>query len=193
MECEKVKELLPFIDDGYIDQDVINDVNDHLEVCDGCRREYDEIKQTLNIIRSTFIHYKSQSSIDLSGVVQEKIGARKRARKAYKWAFSAAAVVIFAVFLSMYSLLTKDIVNPDSNQIVMAEADEEFYNYIAEHYLDMYELYELTGEVTDIDEYYPEDALLQYYYLDVTVEDVVETLDADGINYLLDEMWRVGK
>lgn len=188
MECDKVKEFLPFIDNGSIEQDMINDVKAHLAGCSECRKEYDEIKQTLNIIRSAFMHYESQPSPDLLDVIQRKIDTRKKARKAYKWAFSAAAVVIFAVFLSMYSLLTKDVINPASYQMIMVEPDEEFYNYIAEHYLDVYELFEMAGEVAAIDENYLEDALLQSEYFDVTLDDIMETLDANEINYIFNEM-----
>jgi len=193
MECDKVKELLPFIDDGSIEQDIINDVKHHLSMCAECGKEYIEIKQSLDIIRSAFIRFEPQPSPDLLDVVKRKIDKRKRARKAYKWAFSAAAVVIFGVFISMYSFLTRDLIDTDSYQMVMVEHGEELYNYIAEQYLDAYELYELVEDADIFYEYSLEDAMMQYDYVDITLDDVIQTLDINEMSYLLNEVWGAEK
>ncbi len=188
MECEKVKELLPFIDDGTIGQDIVNDVKDHLAGCAECQKEYNEIKQTLNIISSAMTQYVPYTSFELLGAVRRRIIDRKRARRTYKLVFSAAAVVIFVVFLSMYSVFTRDVIDSTSNQMVMADYEDDFYNYVAEHYLNVYELAELTGDINALDEYNIEEELLQSGYLNVTIDDIIDVLDINEINNIINEM-----
>ena len=187
MNCEKVKELLPFIDDGTVEQDTVNAVKAHLEKCADCRKEYDEINFVVNMVKSALTEYEVRPSPELLENVQREIIEKKRARISRKWMFSAAAAVLFAVSVSMYGLLTRNVNQPVPFQIAVIEPNEEFYTYCAEKYLDSYDLLELVNGVDIIDEYELNNLILSDEYLDVSVDDIIETLDTDDLADILME------
>ena len=187
MKCEKVKELLPFIDDGFLGQNMVNAVKAHLEQCAECRKEYDEINFVVKMMKSAIAEYGEQPYPDLLENVQRRIIERKRAKSARKWMFSAAAAVLFAVSVSMYGLLTRTVTQPVPFEITAIEPSEEFFTYVAERYLDSYDLLELVNGVDTVDTYELDNLLLSDEYLDISVYEIFETLDTDDLADILKE------
>ena len=185
MNCEKVKELLPFIDDGTVEQETVNAVKAHLEKCADCSKEYNEINFIVNMVESALTEHEVRPSPELLENVQKGIVEKKRVRNTRKWMFSAAAAVLFTVSVSMYGLLTRNVTHPF--QVAMIEPDEEFYTYCAERYLDSYDLLELVNGVDIIDEYELNGIILSDEYLDVSVDDIIEAMDTDDLTDLLTE------
>jgi len=182
MECDRVKELLPFIDDGSLEQDVVIRVKAHMEKCPDCQKEYDEIKHIVNLTTSVLSRHVPEHSQRFLYVLQRKINAKKRERKVYQWLLPAAAVVVLTVSIALYNIHTGKVTDSPSFQVAStAVSDNELYNYIAEQYLNTYELFELVYEVETTDEYDLRDALFQHEYFNVTTEDIIETLDTDEL------------
>ena len=178
MECDRVQELLPFIDDGSLEQDIVKTVKAHMEKCLTCQKEYNEIIHVVNLMNSVLTQHVPEHSQSFLYVLQKKINAKKRERKVYQLMLPAAAVVILTVSIALYSIHTKQVPDSLPFQIVrMAEQDNELYNYIAEQYLDTYELFELVYNVETVDEYDLRDALFQHEYFNVTADDIFDTLD----------------
>lgn len=180
MKCDIVKELLPFIDDGSIDQETVKEVKTHLEKCEECRKENNEIQFVVNLARTALSEHKALPSLEFLENVQMKIDKEKRARKVHKWMFSAAAVFI-AISFTLYGILTMNVTKTVPYQMVIIEPDEEFYTYYAESYLDTYEFLELVNGVETNNESQLQDELLNSDYLDVSLYDIIETFDTNEI------------
>ncbi len=181
MNCDNVKDLLPFIDDGDVEQDTVDAVKAHLEKCRDCSKEYGDINFVVNMVKSALTEPAVRPSPELLENVQRKIIEKKRVRYTRKWMFSTAAAVLFAAFVSMYGLLTRNVTQPVPFQVTMIEPDEEFDTYYADWYLDSYDLLELVNGVDSIDEYELNDIILSDDYLDISVDDIIETLDIDNL------------
>ena len=182
MECHKVQELLPFIDDGSLGQDIVKKVKAHMEKCTACQKEYNEIIHVVNLMNSALTQHVPEHSQTFLYAVQRKINAKKRERKVYQVMLPAAAVVILTVSIALYSIHTRQVPDSLTFQIVrMAEPDNELYNYIAEQYLDTYELFELVYDIETVDEYDLTEALFQHEYFNATADDIIETLDENEL------------
>ena len=180
MECSKCKELLPFVDDGSLEPTVAAEVTEHLAQCSDCRREHIEIRTMIDVVKKGFASSESQPSLDFLDGVRQKIAHKKQERKIYRWAFSAAAVVILALNITLFSLKLHETPVTGSQEIALAESGSEYYDYIAEQYLDAYELYELASAAGSIDDYYAEDMLLYYDSFHLSLDDIdnmFETLE----------------
>ena len=188
MKCDKVRELLPFLDNGSLEKNKVDKTRAHLVKCAECLKEYEEIKNVLNMVGSALIQDETQTGNNLLDAVLKGIEKKKKAQKFRKWIYSAAAVVIFAISVSIYSLLTTSVHNNVSNQVAITESNDEFYNYITQYYLDTNELIELSEEIGVFDEDDINDALYQYEYLDSTFDDIIEILDEYDITSFIKEI-----
>ena len=188
MKCENIQELLPFIDDGSIAQDIVEKIKIHLEECAGCRKQYNEIKTVVNMVSSVLNQYELPRNQELLLAVHSKIAAENRKRKNYRWMLPAAAVVIFTISLSLYSVLTQRVTVPAPEQIVLSRSDDEFYDYIVEEYFDTYDLIELVDEEELVDEDVFDDILYQFDYIDVTIDDIIESIDENEMYNFFNEI-----
>ena len=96
----------------------------------------------------------------------------------------AAAVVMFTISLSLYSFLAQRVNIPAPDQIVLFQTYDEYYDYFVEEYFDTYDLVELIDEDELIDEEVFDTILYQYDYIDLTLDDIVESIgenELDGI------------
>ena len=182
MKCDNVQDLLPFLDDGSIAQDIVEKIMVHLEDCAECRKQYDEIKTVVNMVSSVLNQHEKQHGQELLSAVQSKIAEEKRKRKKYRWMLPAAAVVIFTISLSLYSVLNQWITVPVPEQIVLSQAYDEFYNYIVDEYFDTYDLIELVDEEELVNQDVFDDILYQIEYIDVTIDDIIESIDENEMN-----------
>ena len=185
MECAKVQELLPFLDDGSLGQEKAEAVRNHLKQCEVCRREYHEQNEMLRTITHVYSQNTPEYSPDFLKAVKKKIRRKNENRVIYRWVYSAAAVIVIAFGLTLYSQLSgTGTVNP-AGDVVYEDSSGDFDNYIASKYLDSYELSNLID-----DSYTPQDQnLLQSFistnFFDITTEDIIDTFDEDEIEIVL--------
>ena len=105
MKCDKVKELLPFLDEGSYEPETAGEVRKHLKECPVCQREYNEMKNAIHLVRGTMLANEPEPVQGYLGIVRRKIERKKKARTFYFRAVSAAAVIVFAVSISMFSYM----------------------------------------------------------------------------------------
>ncbi len=192
-QCDNVQDLLPFLDDGSIAQDIVEKLKIHLEECDECRKQYDEIKTVVNMVSSVLKLHEKPHGQELLSAVHRKIAAEKRKRKVYRWMLPAAAVAILTISLSLYSVLTHRVIVPAPEQIVLSQAYDEFYNYIVEEYFDTYDLIELVDTEELVDEDVFDDMLYQIDYIDVNIDDIIESIDENEMYNFFNEIQGVEK
>lgn len=191
MECDNVKELLPFLDDDSLRDGEAEDVRAHLEQCENCRREYENQIHTLQRFQAFFSGNESGCSREFLAGVRAKIRRKKEARVLYRMAFSAAAVVVLALGVTLYGFLQGASNQNIGDNFAFEDSAEDFENYVAARYLSMYELNSILDESDESDESYEseESALFQAYvsfnYVDITPEDIIDTLDDDDLELVL--------
>ena len=76
MNCDRIKEYLPFIDDGSMEKDTIAEVREHLKRCPDCRKEYDEIQYTLNMVHSVLVKNIPDNSQRILDEIQKRIHSK---------------------------------------------------------------------------------------------------------------------
>ncbi|MFC1508414.1 anti-sigma factor family protein [Candidatus Omnitrophota bacterium] len=185
MDCDNVRSLLPFLDDNSIKADNKKDVRVHLIKCEKCRQEYRNQEAMINRFQAAFPHNEGTCSPEFLAAVKTKINRKKEARILYRLALSAAAVIVFTIGVSLYSFLPGSTTQESAQESAVLESTTDFENYVANRYLDMYELSSLVD-----DSYEEEEAdILQEYissnYIDITPEDIIETMDDDELELAL--------
>ena len=181
MNCDKVRELLPFLDDGSIDPDTADTVRTHLDECSPCHTEYQEVTGMLNQVRDVLIENELAPVPGYLGMVRKKIEKKRKARIFYYRLVSAAAVIVFAVSLTIYGYMGLKTTEPMSEQYVAGESLSEFDDFIASEYLSGYDLNELVSAVEVVDEPVIINTLLTYNYDSITPEDVIEIITEEEL------------
>ena len=181
MKCDKVKELLPFLDEGSHEPETAGEVQKHLKECSVCHKEYQEINNVINIVRGTILADKPEPVPGYLGMVRKKIERKKKAHTFYFRALSAAAVIVFAVSISMFSYMNLKTTEPVSGNYVMTETVDLFDEYIASEKLSGYDL----NQLVDTDEEEQQiivNTLIAGDLLNITTEDIMELMDEDELN-----------
>ena len=181
MKCDKVKELLPFLDEGSHEPETAGEVRKHLKECPVCQREYNEMKNVIHIVRRTMLADEPEPVQGYLGIVRRKIERKKKARTFYFRAVSAAAVVVFAVSISMFGYMNLKTTEPVSENSFVTEDLGEFDEYIATADLNGYDL----NQLVDTDEEEQQvivNTLLAGDLLHITTEDIMELMDEDELN-----------
>ena len=181
MNCDKARELIPFLDDGSIEAETADELREHLRDCPACRIEYKETMNMLERVRKVLVENQPAPGPGYLDMVQENVGRKKKARVFYYRAVSAVAVIVFTVSLSIYSFLVKFKTEPVTEQYVMGEVLEGFDNYITSQSFTGYDLNELVDVIEVIDEESIVTDLLAYSYANFTTEDVIELMDDSEI------------
>ncbi len=185
MECAKVQELLPFLDGGSFGQEKTEAVRNHLEQCEACRREYQEQNEMLRTITYSYSQNTPEYTPDFLRAVKKKIRRKNENRVIYKWVYSAAAVIVIALGLTVYSQLAGiGPVNP-ADDIVYEDSAEDIDNYVASKYLDSYELSDLIDESYTIEDQNLLQSFISTNFFDITTEDIIDTFDEDEIELVL--------
>jgi|GEM_PF-6163283 len=185
MNCDRIKEHLPFIDDGSLDSNVEAFVREHLKNCPECRKEHDEIKNIKRIVQSAFTENIPDNAHAMLRNITSRIQSRKNTIEIYRRILPSAAAILITVMLGYFAFIpdrSGDLV--PQNTLNAGITDEELFDYIAENHFDSYELYELVDEAEIIDEYDLRDALFHHEYFTVTVDDIIEALDYEEFNDL---------
>lgn len=114
MKCNDIKELLSLYIDRLLDESQAKEVEDHLSSCDSCRKEYNEMKEIIDLLGQTeMIPVPDAFGLRLKKALKEEkqnmietgiLG--KPAKKKHQWRMITSVAAIFAVgviTLSLYS------------------------------------------------------------------------------------------
>lgn len=185
MECAKVQESLPFLDDGSLGQEKAEAVRTHLEQCEVCRREYHEQNEMLRTVNFAYSQNTPEYTPDFLRAVKKKIRRKNENRVIYTWVYSAAAVIVIAFGLTVYSQFSGiSPVNP-AGDMVYEDSSEDFDNYVASKYLDSYELSSLIDESYTIEDQNLLQSFISTNFSDITTEDIIDTFDEGEIELVL--------
>ncbi|MCE5251810.1 zf-HC2 domain-containing protein [bacterium] len=185
MECDKVKEYLPFLDDGSLPPDVEKKVRTHLEHCEECRREYDEQVNMLRLVQYAFPGREPEFSPEILTMVEVKIRKYREKRMLYRRVYAFAALVIITVGIAVYSLLPGSSNRSVATKAVFDDSLADYRNYVASRYLDAYELSELVTEQSETETQNMYETYISTHYFDVTPEDIIDNLDDNELASML--------
>ncbi len=185
MECAKVQELLPFLDGGSPGQEKTEAVRNHLDQCEVCRREYHEQNEMLRTITFAYSQNTPEYTPDFLRAVKNKIRRKNENRVIYKWVYSAAAVIVIAFGLTLYSQLSGIGTENRAGDMVYEDTSGDFDNYVASKYLDSYELSDLIDESYTIEDQNLLQSFISTNFFDITTEDIIDTFDEDEIELVL--------
>ena len=104
MICDRVMDLLPFLDDGSLAPQIADEVKRHLAECEDCRREYLRLNGMVQFVRETIIEQAPVPDSRYMEMVNKRIRRKKTERTTALWTIPAAAVIFFAVFVGAYSM-----------------------------------------------------------------------------------------
>jgi len=183
MKCDNMRELIPFLDDGTLEPETVKSVRIHMEGCPACRKEYEVVNDMLNRIHETLLENESLPVPEFLEMIREKIEKKKKIRALSYRVFSAAAVIIFTVSVTLYNFMNRETTVPVSEQYVMEESLDEYDEYIASQYLTADELYELV-EADESDNSVLLEALINYHYNSITPEDIIDNMNEEELKIL---------
>jgi len=178
MNCDRVKELIPFLDDGSLDEDSEREVREHLKTCAGCRDDYEEVTFVVNLAKKALAEKPVVASIDLVEKIRQGIEHEKRAKKVHLWMYPAVAAVFFAAVVSLYVMMTDVQPGRMEGQVAVEKPNGLSARYYTEDYFDSYDLIELVDISENGHDSTLEDALLDGQVVDISVFDMIETFDS---------------
>ena len=181
-ECDKIRELLPFLDDGTIAQEKVNDVCSHLAGCSSCHTEYKEMKDVLSKVRGILVENELTPVPGYLGLVRKKIEKKKNAYTFYYRVITAAAVIVFTVSLTLYGFLGRKPIEPMSEKYTNGDTVSEYDEYIASQYMSSYDLNELVDTINDAEEPVIMNTLITYNYNSITPEDIIDIMTEEELS-----------
>ena len=182
MDCDTAKELLPFIDGDSLERDEMISVRRHLAECEPCRREYRSQAAMLRLVKTALTQNERPCSPEFLVNLHARINRKRESRVLYRLTFSAAAAVVLAIGIMVYSFFPTAVKHSTSGGFVLDNSTAEFEQYVAARYLNGEEL----SSVIDEQPYTADDSelletFLSTHYLDVSAEDVMQTLSNDEL------------
>ncbi|MFC1691982.1 anti-sigma factor family protein [Candidatus Latescibacterota bacterium] len=191
MDCEKVREYLPFLCDGSIDSDTVEQVKIHLVKCDECQNEYNKVTDMLQQIQVTLSEDIPEAVPGYVEAVWRKIDKKKIARSIYWRTVSAAAVVVLAVTVVMYGYIDRNSeIPPVSENVVFTEPESEYDEYVMSEYMTKNDIPELIDTVDIIDDQIIVDALITNSYHNIRPEEIINLMDEDELVLLFASLER---
>lgn len=139
MECNQINELLSLYIDRMLDENQVREVEEHLASCDSCRKEYNELKEILELLGQTEMvpvpdAFRFRLKTALKEEKQSMIasGAITRVSKKNRWRIITSVAAVFAVGVITLSLYN-DILGVlpdrlDGGDQTGAPKTEELYN-----------------------------------------------------------------
>jgi len=185
MECERVKELLPFYGDGSLDRDEERKVREHLEGCPACRREYDEQRNIVELVRGVVLSNQPDTVPGYLGLVRRKIEAKKRARMFYFRVTAAAAVLLFTVSAAFFGFMRFQTGQPAIDDFAATDVPSAMEELLTNRQSDEYDIGELMGVDEETERQIMMDALLSGSIVDVTPEDIMAMMGDDQLETML--------
>ncbi len=186
MNCNELRNVLPFLDDGSLDKNIECAARTHLDECGGCRQEYDEIVRILRTVQDVISQQNERSTDDFLDGVHHKINVMKRRRMVIYRILPVAAVFVAALTISFYSLLIRNNVSVTGrNMTARYQLDTEYSSYIADHYFDVYEIFEIAEQEYPEEMYDTFGDLIENGYVDINIQDIVNSIDEETAKQML--------
>ena len=190
MECYKVRELMPFLNDGSIKAETQDAVIKHLEECHACKKEYQETMDVLERVRRAIVENQPAPVPGYLEMVEKRIRRKKKNRTLFYRAVSVAAVIVLTVSFSLYSFVWRDTTLPVQEQYITEDSLDEFEEFMASQALTGYDLNELAETIDIDDKKTVVSELLVYNNTNITLEDIIELIDEDDLIMLFAELER---
>lgn len=192
MECDKIKDLMPFLDDGSLEPEVEDEARRHMLKCEKCRKEYTDLRFLLDGIQDTILERAPEPLPGYLGMVRAKIRKRKTSRMmALRFIPAAAAIIIISsVAVLLFSDGTVPVLPGEEKQTHATESYNITGDLFATYHLtdyDVKELVNINNETVDDDtsEKAIVKAILLNTLIDVTTEDIMDMMDDDHIYAVL--------
>jgi len=133
--------------------------------------------------------YGETPSVDLLDSVRSGIEHHKRGLRFSRYVFSAAAVLLLAV--SVYFTVGLQQSLYDGYEIADSGANsDEYYEYLADHYLSTYDLLAVADEIPLTGELdLSSEMVIEAGYVDLSVHDIMENMGAEQFGELMQEMY----
>ena len=185
MNCDNVKELIPFIDDGVLSHEIVALTKEHLKRCSGCRKEYTDLRDTVYRVRKVLFQSAPEPVPGYLGLVRRRIEKKKRMHVLYYRLVSVAAVVVFTVSLALYGFMNRNTSIYKAENFLMGESSEDIDMFITSQNLTRYDIGELAAAVNIPEEPVILDALINYSYPNITLTDMINNMDEEELTFIL--------
>lgn len=187
MNCNEVKNVLPFLGDGSLDVDIEHAAHAHLNECMECKKDYEETVRMLGTIQDVLSQPTGSSSDDFLAAVHHKINKKKRLYTITYRVLPVAAVFVAALTISFYSLLLRNNSGSGRNMVEKYQLDSEYSSYVADRYFDVYEMYELAEQDYPDEMYDAYGDLIENGYVDLYYSEIVDSIDEETAMQLLSQ------
>jgi hypothetical protein len=111
MKCNEIRELLSLYIDRELDESQVIDVEEHLSVCDDCRKEYDDLKKTADALNQTeMAPVPDAFQLRLKKALKDEkqtmldAGIIKPEKKKNHWRIITSIAAVFAVGILSFGL-----------------------------------------------------------------------------------------
>jgi hypothetical protein len=145
MKCIEISELLSLYIDNMLDENQVREVEEHLSSCDACRSEYNELKETVELLgQAEMIPVPDEFSFRLKKALKEEKQKMideglivKQPKKKNQWRIITSIAAVFAVCAISYSLYdnvmgTLPFFKNGADQAGPASATEEVNKKVAD-------------------------------------------------------------
>ncbi len=149
MDCEKIKELLPFYGDSSLDSGVENMLRDHIRNCPDCQREFEEIKSVNKMVSDVFLTAPLEPMPDFLGEVHRKIKEKKKTKVVFYRATAVAAVVLMTVTTFLFGYMNFNTVDQSmeyAEEEISVDSDDTLATLLVNQDLSVYDLNELVDD-----------------------------------------------
>lgn len=120
VSCDIIRDILPLYVDGVVSEATKEMVEEHLSSCASCKKEAEILKQEL-ILPST-------KNVQLAEAkVFKKLKAKFRKKNTIILLLSVITVILLAIGIHSYAVLSKTCISYDGTKISVEEADGKLY------------------------------------------------------------------
>ncbi|HWQ80002.1 MAG TPA: zf-HC2 domain-containing protein [Anaerovoracaceae bacterium] len=141
MKCKKVRELLSLYIDNMLDEGETKEVEEHLSACGDCEKEYNEIKEVLDLLaQAELVPVPEAFNFRLKNALKEEkrnmieAGILGKPSKKNRWriitsvaAVFAVGVVSFALYNDILGVLPNQLAANDQTGAAQPEAADDIY------------------------------------------------------------------
>ena len=120
VSCDIIRDILPLYVDGVVSEDTKEMVEEHLSSCASCKKEAEILKQELIL--------PSMKNVQLAEAkVFKKLKAKFRKKNTIILLLSVITVILLAIGIHSYAVLSKTCISYDGTKISVEEADGKLY------------------------------------------------------------------
>ena len=112
MKCIEIRDLLSLYIDNMLDENQVQEVEEHLSSCDACKKEYNELKEISELLgQAEMIPVPDEFSFRLKKAIKEEKQKMideglivKQPKKKSQWRIITSIAAVFAICVVSYSL-----------------------------------------------------------------------------------------